>query len=149
MTCLGQPGLKRFGLKRSLPTRHATAGGIREWHARGLATRSGISGGTTQQRCRFVSKVEHSRGGARDHNMLHHVTGAPTLPGAPPPSLAPLSSSVLALLPVWPTTQPMWPPPGSLRAGWGAGEARVLTGERCCSHLTRGWCQGDHKHSRP
>ena len=32
---------------------------------RGLATRSGISGETTLQRCRFVSKVEHSWGGAR------------------------------------------------------------------------------------
>ena len=144
--------------------RHATARGIRAWHAtRGLATRSGIPGGTTLQRCRFVSKVERSRGGAcvitsrtwfractrHVPDVSHHVTGAPTLPGAPPPSLAPPSSLVLALLAVWPTTRPMWPPPGSLRAGWGPGEAQVLFGDRRSSHLPRGWCQGDHKHSRP
>ena len=108
--------------------------GIRAWHAtRGLATRSGISGGTTLQRCRFVSKVERSRGGAcaitsrtwckactrHVPDVSHHVTGAPTLPGAPPPSLAPPSSLLLALLAVWPTTRPMWPP-GSLRAGLGS-----------------------------
>ena len=76
-------------------TRHATAGGIRAWHAtRGLATRSRISGGTTLQRCRFVSKVERSRGGEDLVQGLHSPRARRVAPRHWSPNSSGCSSSV-------------------------------------------------------
>ena len=49
-----------------------------------------------------------------------------------------------ARLPVWPSPRLPWPPPSSLRAGGGLGEARVSVGKRGCSDLSGGWRASHH-----
>ena len=76
------------------------------------------------------------------------TTGGPKSSG-PPPLFAPPSSSVVALLAGVANHSTLVATTGQLARGLGSWGGTGLTGERCCSHLLRGWCQGDHKHSRP
>ena len=61
-------------------------------------------------------------------------------PVAPPPSPSSLDR---AFLPVWPSTRRLWPPPCSLRSGWGLGKEGVRSGDGDCSHLSRSRWPGD------
>ena len=53
--------------------------------------------------------------------------------------------SPCVFLPVWPSTRRVWPPPCSLRKGWGLGKEEVRSGDRGCSHLLGSRWQSDDK----
>ena len=70
--------------------------------------------------------------------ILFDSVGTCSLPGPSPTPLCPPFVLDQALLPVWPSSRRLWPPPCNLFAVRSAGEEGFLIGNRSCKSVQRG-----------